>query len=245
MKISYTNLSPNNSGKRTHVIDTITPHCVVGQWTAKQIADSFLNPKRQASCNLGIGKDGDISLCVPITDRSWCSSNRANDQRSVTIECASDITHPYKMNEKVIESLINVMYELCRATKRTKIILLPTKEQRINYQPKSNEMKITFHRDFANKACPGDYLVSLMPEIVGKVNAMLYPTIYRVQTGAFRYKENALALKDTLKENGFEAIIKYDGTLYKVQIGAYGVYSNAEKMYKKLIDAGFDARIVK
>ena len=29
--VVYTKLSPNHSGKRTHAIDRITPHCVVGQ----------------------------------------------------------------------------------------------------------------------------------------------------------------------------------------------------------------------
>lgn len=29
--VSYTKLSPNHSGTRTHSIDRITPHCVVGQ----------------------------------------------------------------------------------------------------------------------------------------------------------------------------------------------------------------------
>lgn len=33
--ISYTQLSPNHSGQRTHSIDRITPHCVVGQLSAK------------------------------------------------------------------------------------------------------------------------------------------------------------------------------------------------------------------
>ena len=30
--VSYTKLSPNHSGQRTHSIDRITPHCVVGQY---------------------------------------------------------------------------------------------------------------------------------------------------------------------------------------------------------------------
>ena len=29
--VSFTKLSPNHSGKRTHTIDRITPHAVVGQ----------------------------------------------------------------------------------------------------------------------------------------------------------------------------------------------------------------------
>lgn len=36
--VSYTKLSPNHSGQRTHSIDRITPHCVVSN--AKRCADS-------------------------------------------------------------------------------------------------------------------------------------------------------------------------------------------------------------
>ena len=89
--VSYTNLSPNHSGQRTHSIDRITPHCVVGQLTAESICGCFTSPSREASCNYGIGKDGKIALCVEEKNRSWCSSSSANDQRAVTIECASDL----------------------------------------------------------------------------------------------------------------------------------------------------------
>ena len=50
--------SPNHSGKRTHSIDRITPHCVVGQLSANAIGNCFTNPSRQASCNYGIGTEG-------------------------------------------------------------------------------------------------------------------------------------------------------------------------------------------
>ena len=37
--VTYTKLSPNHSGQRTHDIDRITPHCVVGQCTAESLGD--------------------------------------------------------------------------------------------------------------------------------------------------------------------------------------------------------------
>lgn len=36
--VVYTKLSPNHSGQRTHSIDRITPHCVVGQLSAEASA---------------------------------------------------------------------------------------------------------------------------------------------------------------------------------------------------------------
>ena len=49
--VVYTKLSPNHSGQRTHSIDRITPHCVVGQLSAESICGCFISPDRQASCN--------------------------------------------------------------------------------------------------------------------------------------------------------------------------------------------------
>ena len=54
--VSYTNLSPNHSGQRTHSIDRITPHCVVGQLTAESICGCFTSPSREASCNYGMAE---------------------------------------------------------------------------------------------------------------------------------------------------------------------------------------------
>ncbi len=67
--VVYTGLSPNHSGKRTHSIDRITPHCGVGQLSAETICACF-SAGRDASCNYGIGKDGRISLCVEEKNRS-------------------------------------------------------------------------------------------------------------------------------------------------------------------------------
>ena len=82
--VSYTKLSPNHSGQRTHSIDRITPHCVVGQCSVETLGNIFLPTSRQASCNYGIGSDGRVSLCVEEKNRSWCTSSRENDQRAIT-----------------------------------------------------------------------------------------------------------------------------------------------------------------
>ena len=45
--VVYTKLSPNHSGQRTHSIDRITPHCVVGQLSAESICGCFTSTSRQ------------------------------------------------------------------------------------------------------------------------------------------------------------------------------------------------------
>ena len=170
--VSYTKLSPNHSGQRTHAIDRITPHCVVGQLSCESICDCF--PKGiDASCNYGIGKDGRISLCVEEKNRSWCSSSAANDQRAITIECASGLNEPYEMNDKVYQSLINLCVDICKRNGKKKLLWFADKNKSLNYIPKADEMVLTVHRWFANKSCPGDWLYSRLGDVATKVTAKL------------------------------------------------------------------------
>ena len=171
--VSYTKLSPCNSGQRTHAIDRITPHCVVGQLSVETIGACFDHLSAQASCNYGIGTDGRVMLCVPENKRSWCSSSSANDQRAVTIECASDKTHPYAINNKVYNKLIELCVDICKRNGKNTLIWFGDKTKTLNYTPKSNEMIITVHRWFANKACPGDYIYNRLGAIATEVTKRL------------------------------------------------------------------------
>ena len=48
--------------------------------------EMFADPKKQVSSNYGIGSDGRIALYVEEKNRSWCSSNAANDNHAVTMK---------------------------------------------------------------------------------------------------------------------------------------------------------------
>ena len=52
--VVYTKISPIHSGQRTHSIDRITPHCVVGQCSAESLGSLFADPARQAASKYGI-----------------------------------------------------------------------------------------------------------------------------------------------------------------------------------------------
>lgn len=170
---TYTKISPNKSSPRNAHLDTITIHCVVGQWTAKQICDYFNNSSRNASCNYGVGKDGSIGLCVEEKDRSWCTSNRSNDHRAITIETASDTTHPYAVTDAALNALIDLCTDICKRNGRKRLLWFGDKDTTLNYTPKDDEMVMTVHRWFANKACPGDYLYSRHAYIAAEVTKRL------------------------------------------------------------------------
>ena len=98
--VSYTKISPNRTSPRNHKIDCITIHCVVGQCSVESLGNIFASASRQASSNYGIGYDGKIGMYVEEKDRSWCSSNRENDMRAITIEVASGTSEPYSVTEQ-------------------------------------------------------------------------------------------------------------------------------------------------
>lgn len=212
--VSYTKLSPNHSGQRTHSIDRITPHCVVGQCSVETLGNIFLPTSRQASCNYGIGVDGRVGMYVEEKNRSWCSSSSVNDQRAITIECASDTTEPYAFKDVVYQKLITLCVDICKRNGKKKLLWLGDKDKTLSYEPKSDEMVLTVHRWFANKSCPGNWMYARMGDLAEKVTAQLggsadTPTVttqlYRVrktwsdsksQKGAYKILSNARKCAD-------------------------------------------------
>lgn len=195
--VVYTKLSPNHSGQRTHSIDRITPHCVVGQLSAESICGCFISPDRQASCNYGIGSDGRVSLCVEEKNRSWCTSSRENDQRAITIECASDSKHPYAFRDAVYTSLINLCIDICKRNGKSKLLWLGDKEKTFAYEPKSDEMVLTVHRWTANKSCPGDWMYARMGDLASKVTAALNADTKPTDTTPIETENNTPAIDVT------------------------------------------------
>lgn len=174
--VNKTLISPNRTHPRKDVIDTVTVHCYVGQVTVDRALEGFSKRSRNASCNYVIGFDGQIGLCVPEEDRSWCSSTGnakgSNDHRAITIEVASDTVHPYKVNDAAFESLIKLLADICKRN-NIKQLLWKGDKSLIGQIDKQN---MTVHRWFAAKKCPGDWLYERHSLIASRVNAILIPT---------------------------------------------------------------------
>lgn len=167
--ICYTRISPNKNSPRNHAIDTISIHCMAGQLSVENCGNVFANSSRKASSNYGIGPDGKIGMYVEERDRSWCTSNSANDNRAITIEVASDSKHPYKVTEAAYKSLINLLVDVCRRNGIKKLLWQGNR----NLIGQVDKQNMTVHRWFANKACPGDYLYNLHSQIAAEVNKRL------------------------------------------------------------------------
>lgn len=199
--VTYTKISPNKTSPRNHEIDTITIHCYVGQVTAESGCNGgrFVknDPVGGASCNYVVGYDGTIGLCVEEKDRSWCSSNKANDHRAITIEVASETVHPYKVTDNAMSALIKLCADICKRNNIKKLVWSTNKNDRVNHL---NGCNMTVHMDYKNKACPGQYLYDRHGYIADEVNKLLGVTTPS-STRNYLMKGDKGAEVKTLQEN--------------------------------------------
>jgi hypothetical protein len=194
-------LSPN-SAPRTAKVDRITIHHMAAVSSAEACAASFLPTSRNASANYCIGNDGDLILSVEESRRSFCSSNRENDDRAITIEVSnSERNGDWPVSDAAYATLLDLCEDICRRH--------GIEELRYTGDTTGN---MTLHKWFASTACPGPYLESRMQDIAAEVNRRLNSPvpdepdgdiIYRVQVGAFRNRSFAEALRDELREAGY------------------------------------------
>ena len=169
--VNYIKLSPNKTSPRNHKIDTITIHHMAGNLSVEACGNVFAKTSRKASSNYGVGTDGRIGLYVDESDRSWCSSNKTNDHRAITIEVANDTLAPtWTVSDKALESLIKLVADICKRNNIAKLVWSDNKSDRVNHK---NGCNMTVHRDFASTSCPGNYLYGKMPYIANEVNKIL------------------------------------------------------------------------
>ena len=227
--VNYTKISPNKTSPRNHVIDTITIHHMAGNLSVEACGNVFAPTSRKASANYGIGSDGRIGLYVDEKDRSWCSSNAANDNRAVTIEVANSGGAPdWPVSDKAMASLIALVADIC---KRNNIKELKWKADK-SLIGQVAQQNMTVHRFFAATACPGNYLYNKHTYIAEEVNKRLGVSapsktpvkneLYRVrktwtdvssQIGAYSSLDNAKAAC----KNGYYVFDEKGNIVYPIQ----------------------------
>jgi len=213
--VTYTKLSPNHSGKRSHVIDTISIHCMAGNLSVESCGNLFANPARKASSNYGIGSDGRIALYVDEANRSWCTSSSSNDNRAITIEVANTVTaDPWPVSDKAYASLINLLVDIC---KRNNIKALLWKADK-NLIGQIHKQNMTVHRWFAAKSCPGDWLYNRHGQIADEVNKRLNTEMEDDDMNIEKFKELWLEMRQELKDNDSNAYSK-EARTWATEIG--------------------------
>ena len=149
-------------------------------------------------------------------NRSWCSSSSANDQRAITIECASDTSEPYAFRDIVYQRLIELCIDICKRNGKNKLIWFGDKDKTLNYSPKAGEMILTVHRWFANKNCPGNWMYARMGDLASKVTAALGGEAEPEKPSEDSQKIKWYRVRKTWADN-------------KTQKGAYKILDNAKK----------------
>ena len=256
--VEYTKLCNKTWGKRTYEVSRITVHHTACKISVERLGELWQGT-RQASCNYGIGSDARVRCYLEEEYSSWCSSNKDNDNRAITIETSNCKGSPnWEVSDEVFAKLVALCTDICQRYGKTKCTLITDKKVLNSYQQGKNEMVINVHRMFSATLCPGPYLFNKLPELVEKVNKNLSNTgsvssapatetkkvTYYVQVGAYKKRTNADNMLKTLKQAGFNGFVKTVGGLYKVQVGAYSKKENAEAMLASLKKKNFDAIIV-
>lgn len=212
--VNYKKISPNKTSPRNHAIDTITIHCMAGNLSVESCGNVFANKSRKASSNYGIGSDGRVALYVDEKDRSWASSNASNDHRAVTIEVANDGGAPdWHVSNKALSALIDLITDICKRNNIEKLVWSTNKNNRVKHL---NGCNMTVHRDFAAKACPGNYLYNKHPYIVEQVNQKLNisTTSTPITSGKFFFEgiEYSLVFDPTYYANKYSDLKQAFGT---------------------------------
>lgn len=161
--VEYVCISPNRTSPREGKIDTITIHHMAGNLSVETCGNIFINPERKASSNYGISTDGRVGMYVEEKDCSWCSSNRPNDHRAITIEVANDVIGgEWHVGDVAIVRLIELCVDICM---RNDI-------EKLNFTGDTTG-NLTMHKWFSNTQCPGPYLGSKFPYVADEVNKKL------------------------------------------------------------------------
>lgn len=237
--VSYTRISPNKTTPRNHKIDTITIHCMAGDLSVESCGNLFAKSSRQASSNYGIGSDGRIAMYVEEKDRSWCSSNKSNDHRAITIEVANDggAETGWHISDKAYNALIALLVDICKRNDIEKLLWKADK----SLIGKVDKQNMTVHRWFAAKACPGDYLYNLHGQIAKEVNEILGVIEKPKAEVAYKVKITASSLNvrrgpgtryqiaTTVKKNEVYTIVEENGNWGKLKSGAGWINLNYTK----------------
>lgn len=162
--VDYVKISPNSTNPRNQPISVITIHHMAGNLSVESCGNVFSTTDRQASSNYGIGSDGRVGMYVEEANRSWCSSNRENDHKAITIEVANDDTTSgnWHVSDAALSELIDLCVDICQRNG------IP----RLNFTGDKTG-NLTMHKWFAPTQCPGPYLESKFPYIAEQVNLRL------------------------------------------------------------------------
>lgn len=235
-----------NCNPRKNPVTKITIHHMAGVMDAGNCARMHL--AKSSSANYYVGNDGKICGGVDETKRAWTSGTgnekNTNDHMAITIEVSnSQREGMWPVSSAAYQATIRLCADICKFYG-----IIP------HYDGTKNGT-LTIHKLFQATACPGPYLENLHKsgQIERDILAVMgtlpvtpsqepatEPVLLRVQTGAYRDKQNAFNRLAELRAKGIDGIVVLaDDGMYKVQVGAYSKQENANNRALELQRMGF------
>ena len=238
-----TNMSPSKT-KRSEKVTKITIHHTACIASAQSIANAFAVPRRCASANYIIGKDGEILCDVDEDYRAWTSGNAWNDQRAITIEVSNCSGKPnWEISEKCMKALVELCADICR-----RYCIVP-------YFDGTKNASLTFHCFYQATECPGPYIKKNIKNIITMINNELClqqkpvetPKPKEDETTSYKVKVTCKCLNiragagtkykvvGSISDNGVYTIVETNGNWGKLKSGKGWIYL---KGYTKKVQEG-------
>lgn len=205
---------------------SIVGNCMAGNISIETCGAIFADRERKASSNYGIDSKGRIALYCPESDRSWCTSNAAHDDRAITIEVAN-LTNkePYPCSEAAMKSLILLCADICKRNNIKKLLWKADKSL-IGQVDKQN---LDVHRWYAKKSCLPVDTTELLTE-----NGWKYLTTLSIGERVASVNRNTLGIEFTpiidIVEIRKEEVIKVFGV--EVTRDHNMLYCNGHKEFR-------------
>ncbi len=172
---TYVNILPeiNYTHPKTDEIKRITPMVSGDEYLIEGLRNIYL--PGNTSVNYGIGTYGTIGLFVNEEDRAHSTgSGGINDHKAVTIALASAGDAQNTISDTVFEQLVNLSTDICQRYCKKRLVFVGTERTDLdNYVQQDDELVISLHGMFSDRALPSGDLISKLPTLVNEVNARL------------------------------------------------------------------------
>lgn len=192
--LSYIDLS-SAWNDRNGNISSIVIHHAAGVCSLEDFS-AILRQPIAVSWHYGIANDGKIGMYTEEQYRAWATGDDTVDNSCVSIMISnSSVGNSWPISNAAYDSLLYLLQDICQ---RNEII-------KLTYTGRLQGSNLLLHRWFKDVPCPGNYLVSKIPNIIQTVNQRLQsnyslPYFWNDSVGLTAYDADVLGTTDIPQE---------------------------------------------